>query len=246
MKIYNNRLGNLWTDLPFITSNFANIKLEEVMVEDTKSKEYKAISFTGKCPALQTPEGVLVESAAIARYIAEIGEGKLQGGNAWEEANVNQWIDFSKTALQPHLVTILYSVYGHVAGDADQFTNAVKELKEQIKSLNVHLQGKTHLVANRVTVADIAIAMMLIPLYQTTLDGGFRKAMPNVTNWLESLIKLPQFVSRLGNVKFTQKAIKPLLAEKKEEVKAAPAKPAPKKEDGEEEGEKKSGKNPLD
>lgn len=144
------------------------------------------------------------------------------------------------------MVTILYSVYGHVAGDADQFTNAVKELKEQIKSLNVHLQGKTHLVANRVTVADIAIAMMLIPLYQTTLDGGFRKAMPNVTNWIESLIKLPQFVSRLGNVKFTQKAIKPLLAEKKEEVKAAPAKPAAKKEDGEEEGEKKSGKNPLD
>ena len=245
MKIYNNRLGNIWTDLPFITSNFAHIKLDEVMVEDTKSKEYKAKSFTGKCPALETPEGVFVESAAIARYIAEIGEGKLQGGNAWETANVNMWIDFSKS-LQPHFVTIIYSVFGHVAGDADQFNNAVKEVKEIVKTLNVHLQGKTHLVANRVTVADIAIALILIPLYQTTLDGGFRKAMPNVTNWLESLVKLPEFVSRIGNVKFTQKAIKPLLAEKKEEVKAAPAKPAPKKEDGEEEGEKKSGKNPLD
>ena len=42
MKIYNNRLGNFWTDLPFITSNFAKVKLDEVMVEDTKSKEYKA------------------------------------------------------------------------------------------------------------------------------------------------------------------------------------------------------------
>jgi elongation factor 1-gamma len=97
-----------------------------------------------------------------------------------------------------------------------------------------------------VTVADIALALMLIPIYQTTLDGGFRKAMPNVTNWIESLIKLPQFSARIGNVKFAQKAIKPLLAEKKEEVKAV-AKPAPKKEeDGEEDGEKKSGKNPLD
>jgi hypothetical protein len=36
-------------------------------------------------------------------------------------------------------VTIIYSVFGHVAGDADQFNNAVKEVKEQIKSLNVHL-----------------------------------------------------------------------------------------------------------
>jgi len=163
MKIYNNRLGNIWTDLPFITSNFAHIKLDEVMVEDTKSKEYKAKSFTGKCPALETPEGVIVESAAIARYIAEIGEGKLQGGNAWETANVNMWIDFSKS-LQPHFVTIIYSVFGHVAGDADQFNNAVKEVKEIVKTLNVHLQGKTHLFVNRVTVAGIAIALIFIPL----------------------------------------------------------------------------------
>jgi elongation factor 1-gamma len=249
MKIYNNRLGNIWTDLPFIVSNFAKIHLDEVMVEDTKSKEYKAKSFTGKCPALETPEGILVESAAIARYIAEIGEGKLQGGNAWESANVNMWIDFSKTSLQPHFATIIYAVFGHVAGDADQFNNAIKEVKEVVKTINVHLQGKTHLVANRVTVADIALALILIPLYQTTLDGGFRKAMPNVTNWLESLIKLPEFVSRLGNVKFTQKAIKPLLAEKKEEVKAPAPKPVAKPkatDDGEEEVEKKSGKNPLD
>ena len=89
---------------------------------------------------------------------------------------------------------------------------------------------------------------MLIPLYQTTLDGGFRKAMPNVTNWLESLIKLPEFVTRIGNVRFTTKAIKPLLAEKKEEVKAPAPKPVakPKADDDEEEPEKKSGKNPLD
>lgn len=157
------------------------------------------------------------------------------------------WIDFSKTSIQPHWVTIIYSVFGHVAGDADQFNNAVKEIKEQVKTLNVHLQGKTHFVANRITVADIALALLLIPLYQTTLDGGFRKAMPNVTNWLESLIKLPEFVSRLGNVRFAQKAIKPLLAEKKEEVKAPAPKPAAKAtDDGEEEVEKKSGKNPLD
>jgi glutathione S-transferase len=165
MKIYNNRLGNFWTDLPFITSNFAKVKLNEVMVEDTKSKEYKAKSFTGKCPALETPKGILVESAAIARYIAEVGEGKLQGGNAWETANINMWIDFSKTAIQPHFITIYYSVFGHAAGDADQFNNAIKEVKEVVKTINVHLQGKTHLVANRITVADIAIALMLIPLY---------------------------------------------------------------------------------
>jgi len=73
--------------------------------------------------------------------------------------------------------------------------------------------------------------------------------MPNVSNWLEGLIKLPEFVSRIGNVKFCQKALKPVLAEKKEEVKAAPAKAAakPTPKDDDEEGEKKpAAKNPLD
>jgi elongation factor 1-gamma len=52
----------------------------------------------------------------------------------------------------------------------------------------------------------------------------------------------------MGNVKFTQKAIKPILAEKKEEVKAPAPKPVakPKGDDEDEEVEKKSGKNPLD
>ncbi len=91
MKIYNWRVGNLWVDLSFITGNFAKVKLEEVFVtpEDLKSKEWKAKSLTGKTPMLETPEGNLVESAAIARYLAAIGEGHLAGANAWETAQVN-------------------------------------------------------------------------------------------------------------------------------------------------------------
>jgi elongation factor 1-gamma len=166
MKIYNNRIGNLFCDLPIITSNFAKVKLDEVMVEDVNSKEYKAKVFSGKCPALETPEGILVESAAIARYIAEVGEGKLHGGNAWEKASVNMWIDFLKTSIYPHYVIVYMAAFGlGNSVDAEKFNNAVREIKDHIKTLNAHLQGKTHLVANRVTVADIAIAMNLIPLY---------------------------------------------------------------------------------
>ena len=165
MKIYNNRVGNLFCDLPVITANFAKVKLDEIMVEDVNSKEYKAKVFSGKCPALETPEGILIESAAIARYIAEVGEGKLHGGNAWEKASVNMWIDFLKTSIYPHYVVVYMAVFGLGNIDAEKFNNAVKEIKDHIKTLNIHLQGKSHLVANRITVADIAIAMNLIPLY---------------------------------------------------------------------------------
>ena len=86
------------------------------------------------------------------------------------------------------------------AGDSNEFNNAAKEIKEHVKTINLHLQDKTHLVGNRITIADIALSLMIIPLFQTTVDRDFfRKEVPNAADWLESLIKLPEFVSRIGN-----------------------------------------------
>jgi len=51
------------------------------------------------------------------------------------------------------------------------------------------------------TVADIYVALPLVQLFQTTLDNGFRKAIPNVNSWIEAFLKVPEVVARLGNVK---------------------------------------------
>jgi len=251
MKIYNWRVGNLWVDLAVITANFAGVKVEEVFVtqDDLKSKEWKAKSITSKTPLLETPEGNLVESAAIARYLASVGTGNLAGTNAFETAQINQWVDYSHTTIFPHFVPIYRAVFGHGDPvDSEVYNNAVKEIKDIVKTINIHLQGKKHIVGERTTVADIAVAAQLILFFQTILDGGFRKAMPNVTAWLEAYTKDPHVVARIGNAKFTQKGFKPtnVAEKKKEEVKAPAA--APKKPAGdEEEGEKKpAGKNPLD
>lgn len=211
-----------------------------------KTKEWKQKSLTGKTPVLETSEGYLVESAAIARYIASQGQGHFAGANAWETAQINQWIDFSHTSLFPHLYPLIRAAFGH--GDPikeSEFKTESSALKSAIQLLNTHLQGKTHLVANRVTVADLSVAVQLIPLFQTILDGGFRKAMGNVSSWIESLVKLPEVVARMGHVKFAAKAIKPTFAA--EAPKEQPKPVVVKKEEGEE-GEKKpaGGKNPLD
>jgi elongation factor 1-gamma len=151
----------------------------------------------------------------------------------------------------PHIYPLILATHGHAAIDSDVFNNALKGAKDFIMTLNTQLQGgKRNLVGGRVTVADITVAVQLIPLYQTVLDGGFRKATGNVSGWLEAFIKHPEVVSRIGNVKFAAKTIKPTLAEKKkEEVKApapAPVKKAEKTEDDDSVEKKVSGKNRLD
>lgn len=109
------------------------------------------------------------------------------------------------------------------------------------------LQGKEYLVGNHLTVADVFVAVLLQLAFQTTLDGGFRKAMPNVSAWCERIVKLPQVVAQMGNIKFCSKAIKPTLVEapKKEQAKPAAKKETAKEEDDEDKPKKKE-ENPLD
>ena len=232
-----------------ITAALAKVQVEEVFTteEERKAKDWKQKSITGKCPTLETAEGYLVESAAIARYIARIGAGNLHGATSLEQAQVDQWIDITHSTLEAPEMTIMKATFGWAVVETDAYNTAVKDIKDHLKMVNTHLQGKDYLVAGRLTVADVVVALALIPVYQVALDMGFRKAMPNVTAWLEKFVKLPEVVSRLGNVKFCAKIVKPVAPPKKEEKKEEKKVAAkPKKEDDEGHEEKKKEKNPLD
>jgi elongation factor 1-gamma len=143
------------------------------------------------------------------------------------------------------MYVILRATFGWAPVETEAYNNAVKEIKDQIKVLNTHLQGKDFLVGGRITVADIVAGITLFPVFQVALDGGFRKAMPNASAWLERIAKVPEVVARLGHVKFAAKALKPVAPPKKEEAKPV-AQPKKEAKPAEEEGEKKKEKNPLD
>lgn len=124
----------------------------------------------------------------------------------------------------PHLFVVYRATFGWSPVEAEAYNEALKTVKENLRVLNTHLQGKDYLVGGSITVADILVAVHLVLPMQLALDPGFRKAMPNVTSFFEKFIKLPQVVKRLGNVKLCQKTIKPQLPPKEEKKAAAPAK----------------------
>lgn len=232
-----------------MTAKLAGVELvEEVVSEElAKSKEFKAKSLTGKYPLLETEHGSIVESSAIAKYIARHSAVGLLGSNNFELAQIDQFTDFANTTIIPHLRVVAQAIFGHGSIETEAFNNAIKELKEQVRVLNTHLQGKTYLVGDKLSVADIQVAFSLILPFQVALDGGFRKSVaPNVTAWLERFIALPEVVKRLGHVKFAAKPQKAVAPAKKEEEKKPAAQAAPKKPAADEDAAPIKQVDPLD
>lgn len=81
----------MFSNTALITAALAKVKVEEIILneEEAKSKETKAKVLTGKFPFLETDQGVLFESAAIARFLASQGNKALLGSNDFEQAQVN-------------------------------------------------------------------------------------------------------------------------------------------------------------
>jgi glutathione S-transferase len=86
------------------------------------------------------------------------------------------------TGNWPNNRKVAYNVFGSVWNPED-FNNGVKGIKEQVKILNTHLEGKQWLVGNSITLADVSNFISLVTPFALVLDGGFRKAMPHVTAW---------------------------------------------------------------
>jgi elongation factor 1-gamma len=264
-----------------IVAKYVNVEVDWAvftMGETNKTPEFLRMNPNGKVPVLEVPgEGYIFESNAICRYIAGLDESKgLLGTTPLARAQVNQWIDWLQSEIEPAAFAWLGPILGYIPYSADMHKFAVEQLRKALTALNLHLEYRTYLVNERLTVADICVAATLLPLYQRVFDPTFRSKYNNVNRWFETISQKENFVSVMPSSPLawctvSQKAAGPKPAPKKrddeeEETEEAPAKkeeakPEPKKEakkddkkkkkddDDEEEEEapqEEKKKNPLD
>jgi elongation factor 1-gamma len=81
---------------------------------DNKTPEFLALNPNGKVPTLETPEGAVWESNAIARYVARSAESNLFGSSIYENSLVDQWIEWSRGELELPGAAWLYPIMGFV------------------------------------------------------------------------------------------------------------------------------------
>jgi elongation factor 1-gamma len=113
---------------------------------------------------LDAPEGPVFESNAIARYVAR--QGKLYGANNYEAAVIDQWIDFASNEIELPSAAWLYPILDIVPENREATNKAKGDIRKALDILNHHLETRTFLVGERISLADIVVSMSLYRLYQ--------------------------------------------------------------------------------
>ena len=236
--------------------------------KDNKTPAFLAKNPAGKIPVLDTPTGPLFESNAIARYVARLRpDSGLYGASFYQQAQVDQWIDFSANELEPARGVWLYTVIGALpSNNPKPLQEAKKDVEAALKVLDSHFLHNTYLVGQGVTLADIAIFSALLDVYAKLLSPQSQKQYPNLLRWFNTIANQPEVSGVVGKVTFATAEGQPAPAAKggkadkadkagekkeaaKKEDKPKPApKPAADADDGDDDEDKpkEKARNPLD
>jgi len=175
-----------------------------VFGETNKSAEFLKKFPLGKVPAFEGTDGlILTESNAIAYYVAN---DELRGGSdAKARAQVMQWMCWADNEVLPAACNWVFPTLGIMQFNKTQTERSKEDIKAALNLLNDHLLTKTFLVGERISLADVAVACVMLSLYKQVLDPNFRKPFGNVTRWFNTVVNQPNFKAVSGVVELCTK-----------------------------------------
>jgi glutathione S-transferase len=171
------------------------LELREVSVVDRSNR---ADLLSGLNPALRVPTLVLddgrplAESNAILWYLGD-GTAFLPD-DRYERAQVLQWQFFEQYQHEPAIAVVRFLV--SLSGEPEQHTELIRARTEQghvaLAAMESHLSGRSFLVGERYTLADIS----LYAYTHVAHEGGFDLAgYPAIRGWLERVAAQPGHVA---------------------------------------------------
>nr|CCC95841.1 unnamed protein product [Trypanosoma congolense IL3000] len=224
------------------------VKACEYGCENETAEYRRNCSPCCRYPVLQTDEGCLFESNAIVRHIARLDKGGafLYGRTPFEGSQVDMWLDFATTELDPASRPFVMNVVRGVPVPAD----AMEAVHEVLSGLETWLETRTFLVGERMTVADICVAFSLQSHYRFNAEEGeaLTKKYRNAYRLYNTVMQQPTTVEVLKSQGATFGPVKAKKAEQPAPKAQKAPKAAPKNDEEDEDDAPKEKKkpNPLD
>lgn len=162
----------------------------------TRTPEFLAINPNGHIPVIDD-DGVLVwESMACALYLAERFKGNraasLAAKNHAELAEILRWSFWVVTECEKDaLIFLMHSSLMPEERRKPQLADeAQRRLLDPLRVLEQHLQTRSHLAAERFTMADICVASVMAWVQGST---ELMAQCPRVDDWLRRCLARPAF-----------------------------------------------------
>ncbi|VDM71077.1 unnamed protein product [Strongylus vulgaris] len=120
-------------------------------------------------------------------------------------AEVVQWLQWAEGHLLPTVLGYVLPSVSAANLDKKVVDTYKAELLAQLQHLDEALLSRTYLVGERLSLADISVALDLLPAYQHVFDAPTRKKIGNVTRWFQTVVHQPIVKEVLGEVHLCDK-----------------------------------------
>jgi len=147
--------------------------LMDMKAGDHKKTEFLAINPMGKVPAIVDGDCKIWESGAILLYLAD-SQGQLPA-DAGQRGLIYQWVLFANSTLTQAMIAEARET----------------QLPKILAALDGVLEGKTFLVGDNLTVADVAIGSILS--YAQMLFQIDFSPYPHIQAYLTAMTQRPAF-----------------------------------------------------
>lgn len=177
------------TGTPF---NYAHVDL---MAGEQRSDAHLARNRFGKVPVLEDHEAgfCLCESGVILQYLAEV-TGRFKGADTLENLRAREWQSWAVMVLAHNIFRVRAARMGFFDIPEAIIAFDEKGAKAGLKAFNGLIEGRTWLVGDGPTIADIDLYGITAFCGQGEIDLS---PYPNVRAWMDRVEALDGFADIL-------------------------------------------------
>ncbi|MGI8410979.1 MAG: glutathione S-transferase family protein [Solirubrobacteraceae bacterium] len=163
---------------------------------DVFERSGRAQLLEGLNPALRVPTLVLDDGRALAESNAILGyfgeETEYVPDDRFERAQMLQWMFFEQYSHEPYIAVARFWALAGITPSAEQLEGKRRGGQRALAAIDHHLARRRFLVADRYTLADIA----LFAYTHVAPEGGFElEPYPALREWLERVAAQPGHIA---------------------------------------------------
>ncbi|KAH8806001.1 elongation factor 1 gamma [Xylogone sp. PMI_703] len=168
--------------------NNLNLEFIEVRPPDVDT-EYLRLNPLGRVPTFVRSDGfVVTEVMAIAIHFAQQAKDTyLLGSDNDDYVSIIRWMSFTNTEVLPRLGGWFRPFIGKDPFNWDRINESKRSALAALVILEQHLQSRSYLVGDGLTLADFFAASMMSRGFMYVLDKSWRVKHPNTTQWYEEV-----------------------------------------------------------